>query len=238
MIDTIIFDLDATLVPINQELFIKLYMSELAKKATNLGYDKDIIIKGIWAGSLDMLANDGSRKNSEVFWETFAEKCGKDIRKLEPIFDSFYAEEFNFIEEKMSEKRSYRAFFDFLKSKGYTLVLATNPLFPYVASVSRLSWIGLTTDDFAHVTTYDNCKYCKPKMAYFTEVLNKINKKPVQCIMVGNNATDDMCVVEGLGMDAYLVTDHLENPDGVDINKYKHGKMSEFAAYFGYTEKI
>lgn len=44
---------------------------------------------------------------------------------------------------------------DLLKSKGYQIVVATNPLYPQVATYERLSWAGFEPDEFLHVTTYE-----------------------------------------------------------------------------------
>ena len=71
MIKTILFDLDGTLLPMEQEEFVKAYFGLLANKASNYGYDKETLIKTIWKGTEDMIKNDGSTTNEEVFWKIF-----------------------------------------------------------------------------------------------------------------------------------------------------------------------
>ncbi len=115
---------------------------------------------------------------------------------------------------------------DILKSKGYTLVLATNPVFPKVATYQRVKWAGLEVSDFSYITTYENSSFCKPSLEYYQEVLEKINKKPGDCMMIGNNVTEDM-VISKLGIKAFLLTENLINQENSDINRFRHGGWNE-----------
>ena len=99
---------------------------------------------------------------------------------------------------------------DWLRDAGYELVLATNPIFPQVATYSRLRWAGFQPEDFSLITTYENSTSCKPNLAYYQEILQKIGRAPSECLMVGNDVTEDLCVRE-LGMEAFLLTDCLIN---------------------------
>lgn len=85
-----------------------------------------------------------------------------------------------------------RQIVDTLRQKGYTLVLATNPLFPPQGVRTRLAWVDLLPEDFSLVTTYDNSTFCKPCPGYYREILKKLGKQAEQCRMVGNNPLDDM----------------------------------------------
>ena len=62
-----------------------------------------------------------------------------------------------------------------LKSKGYNLILATNPLFPRIATLNRIKWAGLDENDFTLITTYENSHFCKPNLKYYEEIINKLN---------------------------------------------------------------
>ena len=48
MLDTILFDLDGTLVPFNEKEFVECYFAGVVKKLHHLGVDGQLIIKGIW----------------------------------------------------------------------------------------------------------------------------------------------------------------------------------------------
>ena len=70
-IKTILFDLDGTLLPMDQDLFVKYYLGLFAKKLAPLGYEEDSFYKAMWSGVSAMVKNDGSVSNDEAFWNTF-----------------------------------------------------------------------------------------------------------------------------------------------------------------------
>ena len=67
MINTILFDLDGTLLPMDQELFVKTYFKLLLERLVPLGYEKEKLIQTMMAGVEAMVRNDGSTNNETVF---------------------------------------------------------------------------------------------------------------------------------------------------------------------------
>ena len=94
-ITTVLLDLDGTLLPMDLDVFLKSYFKLLAEKVAPFGYDPTSLIDNIWAGTVAMIKNDGSRKNEEAFWAQFAKFYGDKVYDDIPVFDKFYAEEFN-----------------------------------------------------------------------------------------------------------------------------------------------
>lgn len=229
-LQAILFDLDGTLLPMNQDLFMKYYFGELAKKMVPLGYNKDTLVSDVWTGTKAMILNDGSKTNADAFWNKFCEVSGKDCRKDEPIFDSFYKNEFCRAKEACRPTPAAREVIDLLKTSGKRIILATNPLFPFVATENRIGWAGLSTNDFELITTYENCHYCKPNPKYYIEILEKTGLKPEECLMVGNNAEEDM-IAETLGMKVFLLTNCLINEKNADISTYPQGGFKELKTY-------
>ena len=110
------------------------------------------------------------------------------------------------------------------------MALATNPLFPSRATESRIRWAGLQKEDFELVTTYENSRYCKPNLEYYKDIMKVIGAKAEECLMVGNDVTEDM-VTENLGMKVFLLTDCLINKEDKDISMYPHGNFADLQAY-------
>ena len=94
MIKAILFDLDGTLLPMDQDAFTKRYFKLLAAKLAPRGYDPKMLIDGIWAGTAAMGKNDGSCTNEQAFWNRFAGIFGERVRKDEPVFEEFYRKEY------------------------------------------------------------------------------------------------------------------------------------------------
>ena len=71
-IKAVLFDLDGTLLPMDQEEFVKAYFGLLAKRLAPLGYESGRLYQVLWKGVAAMVQNDGSCVNEEVFWKVFA----------------------------------------------------------------------------------------------------------------------------------------------------------------------
>ena len=230
MLNTILFDLDGTLIPFVQEEFIQAYFKELIRRLAPMGYDGEKLTAALWKGTKAMICNDGTHTNRQVFWELFTQELGVQALALESNLEDFYVREFDSIRSILRSQVDRRPLIERLKQKGYEVVLATNPVFPVVAVETRLSWIGLCGQDFRYVTTYENSRHSKPNPDYFRDILSHIGREPGKCLMVGNNPVDDMAALDA-GLSGYLVTDFLENPEGKPIDNYPRGTFVELEAY-------
>lgn len=225
MIDTILFDLDGTLLPMDQEEFIKLYFKGLYLKFGQT-YDFEILQKVIWEGTEKMMTNDGRDTNENVFWDNFESRLGIRKTDVEKDFTDFYNNEFSIAKGATKARPEITAYVHTLKQKGYTVVAATNPLFPKVATMNRLRWAGFDPEDFALFTTYEHYHYCKPNPAYYMEVLASLGKQPQNCIMAGNDNLEDMAAQQ-LGIKGYLITDCLINRANAPLASFWHGTWDE-----------
>lgn len=228
--NTVLFDLDGTLLQMDQEAFVNRYVGLLCEKAAPLGYAAEPMTAALWKGTYAMALNDGAISNRERCWDVFAQELGEGIRDAEADFIDFYSHEFNQTRDITTENPLAKEVIQLLREKGYTVALATNPLFPAEAVESRLGWLGLSMADFAYTTTYENSRYCKPNPAYFRQILAQLHKQPQDCLMVGNNLREDMAA-QDLGLQVYLVTDFLENKDQADVDSFPHGSFQDFVAY-------
>ena len=96
----------------------------------------------------------------------------------------------------------------------------TNPIFPAVATESRIRWAGLEPEEFALYTTYENTSYCKPNPAYYRDLIRRLSLDPQRCLMVGNDVSEDMEAASAAGMQVFLLTDCLINRKERDIRVY------------------
>lgn len=230
MIKMVLFDLDGTLLPMNQDDFVNAYFKHLAEKLLPHGYEPKKLMGSIWKGTEMMVKNDGSCTNEEAFWKLFAQIYGEQAREDEPIFDAFYHNEFEKVSEVCGYQPGAAKVIRELKAKGYRVALATNPIFPRVATHNRIRWAGLKPEDFEWITTYENSCYCKPNPAYYVELIEKLGCSAGECLMVGNDVEEDM-VAETLGMQVFLLTDCLINKEEKDLSLYPHGGFKELENY-------
>lgn len=229
-ITTVLFDLDGTLLPMDQDVFVKDYFGRIAAKVAPAGYDPKQLIDTIWCGTAAMVKNDGSKTNEEAFWDYAVSVYGDKILRDKYLFDEFYEEEFDKIKAVCGYHPAAAQIVHSLKEQGYRVALATNPIFPARATQWRIQWAGLKPEDFEFYTTYENSRYCKPNPDYYQDVLSRLNVKAEECLMVGNDVGEDMIARE-LGMKVFLLTDCLINKQDVDIFVYPHGSFDALRQY-------
>ena len=227
---TILFDLDGTLLPMDQDLFLETYFGLLIKNLSSHGFDPQKLLETVYSGTGAMLKNDGKNTNETVFWNHMAKIYGEDVRSTVPLFEQFYKDDFPMVQKSCGYNKDANVVIKELKKRGYQLILATNPLFPSIATEQRIKWAGLDINDFDFVTTYENSKYCKPNMNYYLEIIEKMDLNPKYCMMVGNDVSEDM-IVQNIGMTVFLITRDLINKNNEDINKYPNGTLIDLLNY-------
>lgn len=225
-IKTILFDLDGTLLPMDEKLFVKTYFGLLCKRLEPLGYKSQDIVDAIWYGTEGMVKNDGSKTNEEVFWEKFSEALGKEVLEKKTLFDEFYQNEFLMVKEVCGFTQNAGEVLDLAKEKGLRIICATNPIFPSIATEHRMSFAGISKDDFEYFTCYENSCFCKPNPKYYEAIMKKTGCNPKECLMVGNDAVEDMAAAK-LGMEVFLLTDCLINKNNIDISVFPNGGFED-----------
>ena len=229
-IKAVLFDLDGTLLPMDQDKFVGAYFKLLTARLATIGYDPKVFGDCLYKGVAAMVMNDGTCLNEKRFWDVFTAMFGEESMKDKPFVDEFYRTEFNQVQQSCGYSSMAKEIINTVRARGLRPILATNPLFPAMATENRMRWAGLEPEDFEYYTVYDNSHYCKPNPKYYLEILEKIGCKPEECVMVGNDVGEDM-LVEDLGMKTFLLTDCLINKKNVDISKYEQGSFEELKAF-------
>lgn len=229
-ITTVLFDLDGTLLPMDQDLFAKTYFAAIARDLAPLGYEPETVIQGIWTGTYAMMKNNGEKTNETVFWETFAGVCGERVYADQPAFDVFYQERFDGIAAVCGHDERAARVVKLCKEKGLVTALATNPIFPRIATEKRMKWAGLSKEDFALYTTYEDSRYCKPNPKYYAAILDELGVTPEECLMVGNDVAEDMVAAE-TGMSVFLLTPCMINKKDLDTTVYPQGDFNDLLSF-------
>lgn len=223
-----LFDLDGTLLPMENAQFEKVYFKGLCSALPE--FPPEELVKIVWAGTKAMIQNDGSKTNRQTFAEVFDKLSHVSYTDNEERFLQYYRTGFQDCVKVCGDGEAGRKAVQTLKSKGYRVAAATNPLFPEIATHSRLRWIGMTPDQFELVTTFENSHYAKPNLEYYCEVCQKLGVKPEDCVMVGNNLDEDGCARK-LGMEVLLITDCLINESGSPLEDFHACTMAEFLTW-------
>ena len=226
MIDTILFDLDGTLLPIEMDDFERVYFRGLG------AHFQDIIepekLFGMLHRSMQvMVENTEKISNEKVFMDAFSTFIDvEDLAMYQARFMDFYASGFNALKTVITPNPWMREAITLLKTKQYNLIVATNPLFPKLAIDKRIEWAGFDVSEFSYVTDYEQNHYCKPHLQYYEEILSDNKLKPEQCLMVGNDPFEDM-IASKLNMTTFLIEDHVIERDN-PIPAHHQGSYEDF----------
>lgn len=218
--NTVLFDLDGTLLPINGEAFEAIYFKGLSSYFLDK-YEPKEFIKLIWNATKAMVLDTSSKTNEEAFMDALQALVNEDITWMQERFNQFYLNEFDQIKIAVTPNPSIQKAVKLLKEKGYRLIIATNPMFPKIAIDKRIEWTGCDRNDFEYVTSFEKNHYCKPQLKFYEEVLSDLNLDASQCLMVGNDINEDM-IVSKINMSTYLITNHVIQdtiiPDSVNYS--------------------
>ncbi len=195
----------------------------------------EVLIEKLMKSTTDMIKNDGKRTNKDVFTDSFMKMVEIDDEEgLMGRFDNFYRDKFPDLKNHFELDNKAEQLINLLKKADYDLVIATNPLFPRAAITERIRWAGLDPADFCYITSYENMHFCKPDPGFFRELLDKLNLKASECIMIGNDMEEDI-IAGKLGFTTFLVDDFKIDRNTNSINPDWQGSFRELIDYFKKT---
>jgi FMN phosphatase YigB (HAD superfamily) len=226
VMNTVLFDLDGTLLPMDIEAFTKTYFTEISNYFSDLMNGKELISHILISTDI-MVKNLEERTNEEVFMEAFKTKIQDNMDTFQKRFDTFYDTAFLKVRETVKDMPLICKSIELLKTKGYKLVIATNPLFPLKAILHRIKWAGLDPDDFIYISSYEKNHYCKPQIKFYEEVLSCIGKEPSECMMIGNDVQEDL-IAGNLGIKTFLIRDFMLHRTDEPIKADYSGSYEDF----------
>lgn len=227
--NTILFDLDGTLLPMDTKKFENIYFQELCLHFKDI-IPKDKLINYVWQSTAAMVNNSGLKTNEEVFYESFGNYVGGNIQSFIDEFNTFYDTSFLKVRESVNDVAAIQESVRILKEKGYNLVVATNPLFPEKAIFQRIRWAGFNVTEFSYVSTFEKNHYCKPQLNYYKEILKDIGRTPEECLMVGNDVQEDL-VAGKLGIKTFLIKDNILHRTDDEILCDYMGSYADFLSF-------
>ncbi|MBR3847814.1 MAG: HAD family hydrolase [Oscillospiraceae bacterium] len=232
MLDAILFDLDGTLLPMDNDEFIEGYLKLIAKTAMQWGYTSpEETVAALWEGVTAMVKNNGEMSNFDAFWKRFEDFLGRDCSEDIPKFDKFYENEFMQLKELSFPTPLAKVAVDEARKRAKYVILASNPVFPLVATEMRMGWTGLNPSDFDWVTNYSNSTSCKPNPRYYKDILKRFSIDPTKCVMIGNDVREDYLASREAGVSsAFIVNDYIINRKADEVG-CKNGTYRDMIDY-------
>lgn len=216
-ISTILFDFDNTLVLLDENEFIKTYALRLADRFADVFTSAHDFVKHLIKGSIYTISTiDPTKTNVMKFFDYFSQYCGNlDYDEVYNRFFDYYNKEFKMVQQISRTHKYTQPLFTLLADK-FDLVIATNPLFPEEAMITRLEWAGLKKfwdgGQIKLITDAEHFHTAKPRPEYYLEILKKLNLKSENCLMIGNDFFNDGAA-SLLDISFYHIKNEYENID-------------------------
>jgi FMN phosphatase YigB (HAD superfamily) len=199
----VLFDLDGTLLDIEITTFLGRYFRALGEVVES-HFPSQQLMPAILESTQAMQMPHPGRTNRDVFHEGLLASTGIDLGEHWSVFEAFYRERFPLLGDGYGPKKGARRAIETALGLGLEVVVATQPIFPRVAIEHRLAWAGLSDLALEHVTTYETMHACKPLPDYFRETASMAGVEPRECVMVGDDRTNDMAAAD-IGMRTFYV---------------------------------
>lgn len=203
-IQAILFDLDGTLLQVEMQEYIPTYAASLADKLSHR-VAPDKTVDAIFSAISGLINRDSGDTSNEIYFlQQIADRLELDIGSVADCFAEFFSGDLSFLDPLMQPTPLARSLIEQSLDRNLTVVIATNPVFPRAVVEARLARAGLSDFDFHLVTSYENCRRCKPNPDYFTDILIQLNLQAEACLMVGNDSRHDLAA-RAIGIPTFLV---------------------------------
>lgn len=220
---TLLLDLDDTLLVNPIAEFLPAYLQALSSHLAPYA-NPQLVIQSLLGGTRQMLANrQPDCTLEEVFNEYFYPALGVSPLTLRQPLEQFYAEIYPSLNSITQPHTDAVHLIEAANQRGYRVVIATNPLFPRTAIVQRLSWAGLSPDNFsfALIPSMESIHFAKPNPAYLAELLGQLGWPEGPVIMVGDDRDNDIIPATELGLATYWITEQADtNPSDPIMPSY------------------
>lgn len=209
---TILSDLDDTLLSTNTDQFFPKYFTCLGNALNDLGSNKSIQKQVSFAVTQMESNQDPGKLLSEIFAENFYAPLGTTEAAHKETILNFYKEEYPKLKPLTTSRPEAQKLVDWCNQQHFIFAIATNPVFPEVATRERILWAGLKPESFPYFTTYEHCHFTKPHMTYYAECLGRLGWPEGKIVMIGDDPVRDIEPMQALGFPNFPNPRRKERP--------------------------
>jgi HAD superfamily hydrolase (TIGR01549 family) len=233
MIKVLLFDLDYTLLDyeVSAEEFDSKTLEIAAERFAHLMPPEEFgrrLWEAVWAAKRNI---DPSQTNMDVILEEFCRRVGYPQEISKPLFDEFWAKDFDRLRIYSRVKPEARRIMEKLFAQGYEIVIATEPTRALAGQLQRLEWAEVGDFNYKLVTAPENMHFCKPHTEYYEEILDKIGHRAEECMMIGDDIKHDIEPAAKLGMKTFLVIAKAMSAEEATVATDFSGTLADFERF-------
>lgn len=229
----VLFDLDDTLLENDMAVFGPAYLDLFARQCAHLA-PREALLRAMDKSIAGLLRHDDPNVTNEAsFWAAFLQESGLAEAELRPSVERFSAADVPLLQRLTRPRPGAREVVRQVRTRGWRVILATNPMFPTAVTMQRIAWAGLEAEDFDLVTTLENSHACKPNPSYFRALLNFAGVRPPEALFVGDDWQLDIMPALGLGLRAYWMMNRGATAPADSRMPDAAGAWEDFLAWWG-----
>lgn len=189
-IDTLLFDLDGTIIEMRRRAQIAFYLKAFRRFQDY--FNPLTFYISFWKSVRHVRANTSECLNYDVFVEKMAHFGRTTPQVIDALVSDLIEKDFRSLGPFFTPVQGAREAVLHARKLGYGLALVTNPVVPRNSVLYRIEWAGLDPDAFLFITSSQNMNRCKPGIQFYERLLQRLNLKPEQCLMIGNSPAEDL----------------------------------------------
>lgn len=233
----LLLDLDDTCLGNSMETFLPAYLQALGEHLAEL-IPPEELLPALLSSTQEMLENQRpDRTLQEVFDRSFYSKLDLVPDDFTDLFDSFYSEVFPNLKSLTQYRPEAVSMVDEAFRRGYTVAIATNPLFPLTAILQRLEWAGLSPEryPFSLIPSYETSHFAKPNPSFFSETFSLLGWPEGPIVMVGDNIDHDINPARKFGIGTFWITNGIQTEEGDFDNSAGNGNIEDLLPWIDST---
>lgn len=236
-VDTVLFDLDGTLIDIDMNRFIPAYMQRLTARLADLADPRALTMVIRETVHVMLNGSDGSQTMEQLLLNKLAGEFGIGSNDYHRRLALFIEYDLPSLRPLVKAHPASRALIEACLANGWQAIMATNPIFPLAVVEARMTWGKLDGLGFRHITAYETSRHCKPHPGYFHQLLDQLGTPPSSCLMVGNDTEHDLAAA-AVGIQTCLLTTWLIDRLGGRYQANWQGNHEELLGVFRDSSRI
>ncbi|PLX74208.1 MAG: hypothetical protein C0614_12130 [Desulfuromonas sp.] len=207
-VSCVLFDLDGTLVDVDMNRFIPVYLQRLTARLGDLADPRALTAVIREAVYIMLNGSNGSQTMEQLLLNSLDGEFGIGADEYRQRLELFVEHDLPGLRPLVKGHPLARPLIETCLVNGWQPVLATNPIFPMAVVEARMQWGEIDGLPFQHVTAYETSRYCKPQAGYFHQLLDHLGTVAESCLMVGNDTEHDLAAAH-VGIQTCLLTPWL-----------------------------
>jgi FMN phosphatase YigB (HAD superfamily) len=227
MVDTLLFDLDGTLVdqyqPGSTVQFTWLVLRRFAGFAAPW-----TTYKAGWEAVHALQNHRSELTNFDAMVTTFCRYAGTEPVEATSRLLKLAEEDFPAMGWRFKPVPGARETLELARKLGFRLVLATNPTVPLPMTRHRMRWGNVDDLPWEFITHPQIMTRTKPDVAYYHELLGKLQVGPERCLMVGNDFRKDLPAMQA-GIKTFLLDRPMSRKARRALSTYQPDHFGSYA---------